>query len=97
MVWVFIFMLLAIPLAYFWVKLVNGVLNPLIKKTSKAKQPTPQNPYIEAHLLKMSNDKLYEQYLNWMHENNVIDVPFEKWKTMEERQFESSLNDLLNG
>ena len=49
------------------------------------------NPYVKAHLAKMQNDKSYQEYLEWLN-NNGGDLPFEKWKTKEEIEFEDKLN-----
>lgn len=49
------------------------------------------NPYIKAHLSKMSNDRSYQEYLQWLDAKGG-DIPFEKWKTKEEIDFERKLN-----
>lgn len=79
-------------LIYAWVKLVNSIFNPLIKKQQRkhARRLKIDNPYIMAHKMKFENDAMYDEYLEWLSENGG-DVPFDKWKTQEEKRAERKI------
>ena len=81
---------------YGWIKAVNAIFNPLIRKLDAKKKRISgeDNTYITSHRIKMANDEMYDQYLEWLDKNGG-DLPFEKWKTQEEKQFESKLNNTL--
>ena len=80
-------------LIYGWVKLMNSIFIPLIKKSEKKQKQNLdlENPYIEAHLLRRRNDKDYEDYLNWLDKTGG-DLPIKKTLTREEWEFEKQLN-----
>ncbi len=79
-------------LIYGWIKLVNAIFNPLIKKSEKRNNQisTIENPYVEAHLLRRRNDKDYEDYLNWLDKTGG-DLPIQKVLTREEWEFKKQL------
>jgi len=77
---------LGIATIYGFVKAVNAIFNPWIRRLEKR-----DNPYIAMHRIKFHNDKMYDEYLKWLDKNGG-DIPFEKWKTEEEVRFEKELN-----
>ncbi len=87
-----ILIVVSAALIYLWIKSVNVVFDPLIKIIDRRKKRLPKtdNPYINAHRLKIHNDALYDEYLEWLDKQGG-DIPFEKWKTDEERAFERKL------
>jgi len=88
-----IIVLLGVVLCYLWVKLVNLIFNPIIRWLDRknTRLNKTDNPYIQAHKLKFHNDFMYDEYLKWLNENGG-DIPFEKWKTDEEREFDKKFN-----
>lgn len=93
---VILLLILGAVLIYGFIKLVNAVFNPVIKRLDRKKQRILQtdNPYIVAHRVKMANDKMYDEYLQWLDKNGG-DIPFEKWKIEEEERAEASINKSL--
>lgn len=83
-------------LIYGFVKMVNAIFNPAIERLDKKKNRILQtdNPYIAAHRMKLSYDKMYDEYLDWLDKNGG-DLPFEKWKTDEELQADAKINKSL--
>lgn len=79
------FLVVGAVLIYGWLKLVNAIFSPFEKKDE-------DNPYIKAHRVKMQNDKMYNEYLKWLDKNGG-DIPFEKWKTREEKKFDKKIKD----
>ena len=86
--------LIGAVLIYGWIKLINAVFNPLIRKIEKKKERITKadNPYIKSHRIKMHNDKMYGEYLDWLDKTGG-DMPFEKWKTEEEEAFDKKYQD----
>lgn len=72
-----------IGLCWLWIKLIYWIL------PSKAKAV---NPYIEAHITRTHNDKLYDEYLEWMDKNNEY-LPFDKFKSDEEKRYDKKVED----
>ena len=81
---VILIIVIAIILIYLWIKVVNAVFNPIIRRLEKK-----DNPYIQAHRVKMYNDKMYSEYLVWLDKNGG-DIPFEKWKVNVEGKLKKS-------
>ncbi|WP_417867955.1 hypothetical protein [Xanthomarina gelatinilytica] len=83
-------------LIYGFIKMVNAILNPAIKRLDQKKKRILQtdNPYIVAHRMKFSNDKMYDEYLDWLDKNGG-DLPFEKWKSEEELRADANINKSL--
>ena len=79
---------MAYLLIKYWIKFVNW----LIPTPKQKQQKVEFNPYIEQHRMKMKNDKWYEEYLEWLDKNGG-DIPFEKWKTEEEKKFNEKMNN----
>ena len=77
-------------LIYGWLKLLTAIFDPLEKL--KQKNSKDDNLYVVAHRQKMKNDDMYQEYLEWLDKNGG-DIPLEKWKTAEERQFEKKFQD----
>lgn len=78
-----------------FVGLVKGIgllIKFLDKKHKRASKQ--DNPYINAHRVKMTNDKMYDEYLEWLDKVGG-DVPFEKWKFDEELRAESKIDKLF--
>jgi hypothetical protein len=71
--------------SYSWVKFVYFIFPTKRKST---------NAYINAHKLKMKNDKDYEEYLKWL-EKNGEGVPFNKVTTPEEKKAENKIKNLF--
>ncbi|WP_257657660.1 hypothetical protein [Parapedobacter lycopersici] len=76
-----------------WVKLVNFLFNPVIKKleAKKARLQKTDNPYIVQHRMRVHNDKMYDEYLEWMSKH-YPGVPIDKFKFPEEQAFEREMN-----
>ena len=57
-----------IAVLYGFVKAVNTIFNPMINKLERQKVRLEKNdnPYIQAHRLKMMNDEMYQEYLEWL-------------------------------
>lgn len=77
---------IGIAVCYGFVKAVNAVFNPAIKRLSNN-----ENPYIKAHTNRKRNDAYYEEYLNWMDKTNS-DLPIDKVVSEEERSFFRKIN-----
>lgn len=75
-------LIICVALCYWWVKAVGAFFNWIQPK---------KNPYVEVHKAKIKNDIAYQDYLNWLDRNGG-DMPFDKWKTKEEMDFERKLN-----
>lgn len=79
-------------LIYGFIKLVNAIFNPIIKKLDAEKETfKTSNPYIQAHQMRRHNDKNYEEYLEWLN-NTGGDLPIDKIKSEEELRFERKMN-----
>lgn len=78
---------------YGWVKAINAIFNPLIKRIDANKKELrgDNNPYIKAHKKRTKNDLDYDEYLNWLN-NNDGELPIEKIKSIEEINFEKQIN-----
>lgn len=85
---------IGIAICYGFVKAVNAIFNPMINRLEKKKKRLNKsdNPYIQAHRVKMWNDKIYQEYLEWLDKTGG-DMPFEKWKTEEEEAFDKKYQD----
>lgn len=83
-----------LAILYGFIKAVNAIFNPAIKKMErkKVRLAKADNPYIQAHRLKLHNDSMYEEYLDWLDKRGG-DIPFEKWKTAEERMFDQKIEN----
>lgn len=79
---------LCITLCYWWVKAVGAFFDWIERRMGKT---DVRNPYIKAHLSRMKNDQEYQDYLEWLDRSGG-DLPFDKWKTKEEMDFESKIN-----
>ncbi len=77
---------IGIAVCYGFVKAVNVVFNPWIRKLDAKKT----NPYITAHTNRIRNDNYYEEYLKWMDKTNG-ELPIHKVKTPEERRFDKNI------
>lgn len=84
---------ITIAAIYGFVKAVNYIFDPIINRLDKkrARLRKDDNPYIQMHRLKFENDAMYDEYLVWLNENGG-DLPFDKWVTQEEVEFEKKLN-----
>lgn len=77
-----------------WVKLVNVMFNPLIRKleAKKARLLKTDNPYIVQHRMRNHNDKMYEEYIAWMDKHHP-GIPMDKYKFPEEQAFENEMKN----
>jgi|GEM_PF-2783469 len=80
-------------LIYGFIKMVNALFNPTIKRLEAKKQRIlkTDNPYIVSHRNKIHNDRMYDEYLEWLDRNGG-DLPFEKWKSQEELIADHKIN-----
>lgn len=85
---------LAAVFIYGLIKLINAVFNPAIRALQEKKRRITKtdNPYIQAHRQRINNDQNYQEYLQWL-DNNDGHLPIDKVKTDEEMNFE---NELIN-
>lgn len=88
MVWMMI--ILAIPATYYlckwWVKGVFWVFgNPLKRQ---------RNLYINAHRVKIDNDRQYDEYLKWLNKKGE-GVPIPKVMTKEDAEAEKQIKRLI--
>lgn len=60
----------------------------------KKKKEKENNPYIEAHKLKVQNDKNYEEYIDWLDKNGG-GVPFAKVETKEDKEASQTIKNLF--
>lgn len=58
------------------------------------KKPTISNPYIEAHKYKLRNDKMYDDYIDWLDKKGE-GVPIPKIKSPEDIQAEMKINKMF--
>ena len=86
-----------IAILYGFIQAVNAIFNPLINKLERknVRLEKRDNPYIQAHRIKMMNDDMYQEYLEWLDRSGG-DMPFEKWKTREEQAFDEKVNSAGN-
>ena len=91
---IFLAIVVGAVLIYGWIRLINRIFNPAIKKMERkrARLLKNDNPYIVAHRFKMQHDDMYQEYLQWLDKNGG-DIPFEKWKTEEEQNFEQKIRN----
>lgn len=91
-----IILAIAFLLCWAWVKLINMIFNPIIKRLdNKAKDirdPYRHNPYVQSHRLRLYNDHQYDQYIEWMDKNNH-GLPVDKVLTPEEIRFKKQLEE----
>lgn len=80
-----------------WMKLVNFIFNPIIKKleAKKARLQKTDNPYIVYHRMRNHNDKMYDEYLDWMNKHSP-GIPVDKVKSPEEQRFEEEIRKTQN-
>lgn len=82
-------------LCWGWVKLVKLVFDKPIKwldaKTARLKKT--DNPYIMQHRVRHYNDKMYDEYLEWMEKHNH-GLPVDKILTKEEARFEREMKNV---
>lgn len=85
---------IAAILIWGWVKAVNFVFNPLIRKLDRraAREAKTDNPYIQYHRAKMHNDAMYDEYLAWMSKNSP-GVPVDKVKFPEDQAFDRDMKE----
>ena len=84
------FFLVGFLLIKAWTFLVNLIFKPFIGSESKESN----NPYIEAHLMRRGNDKLYQEYLEWLNQDSG-DLPIGKILPREEWEFEQELKNQI--
>ena len=53
------------------------------------------NPYINYHKAKMTNDRNYEEYENWLKNKNVYGAPVEKVEAPEDIEASKKANRLI--
>lgn len=58
------------------------------------KKPKLENPYVKAHLIKLHNDKMYDEYQDWMAKHGS-GVPIPKVTTPEDVEAEKKIKRLF--
>ncbi len=83
---------IAVAILYGFIKAVNAVFNPLIRWTERKRDrlQLKDNPYVQAHMERRWNDKMYDEYLDWLDQTNGS-LPIEKLKSKEEIEFENEV------
>lgn len=76
-----------------WIKLINLIFNPAIKRLEryKARLKKSDNPYIVQHRMRNHNDKMYDEYIEWMSKHHP-GIPVDKYKFPEEHAFDKEIN-----
>ena len=89
MIYLVIILFLVFSIGYFIQKIASRLLLKLyFKKTIKK-----SNPYINYHQIKMSNDKNYNEYLEWLSKQDG-EFPIDKLETPEDKKAKEKIRKL---
>ncbi|WP_228853248.1 hypothetical protein [Aegicerativicinus sediminis] len=83
-----IYILAILGIAFVIMMVARGLLAVFFPK------PDPKNPYIQMHQIKDTNDKNYDEYLNWLDKKGH-GVPIPKFETPEDKKAKDKINKYL--
>lgn len=86
--------IIILPTAFVIQKMAKRGLKWVEKK--EADMSRNNNVFIRAHKQYQKEGPMYDEYLKWMHENNVEEVPFDKPQRAEDLQASKKIKRLIN-